>query len=178
VETTEPGKPPSPATATTQTTTTATTAPFDPSAIISALLPPPKLHLVVLHVHSDAERAIAERVVREMGDSGLQVTIDVLPRTDTHPPAYAYFDARQSRPAQEIAQRIQLAARRAEISAWTASLSGFSLPASAEYTVDRVDFVLPPLPSAAPPSHVHITPGMLEHMEHLPPAAPAAPVLH
>jgi hypothetical protein len=121
------------------------------------------LQTVVLHVHSDAEREAAERVVRALGSTDLHVTIDVLPRDDAHAAGYSYFDARQQQAAAGIAQQLMLAARRAEVTQWVTQLPGAALPASADYGADRVDFVLPPL-GEKPNSHFHINPGMLQHM--------------
>jgi hypothetical protein len=41
-------------------------------------------------------------------------------------------------------------ARRNQLTPWSSQLRGVALPAEGEYTADRLDLVLPPLPEPAP----------------------------
>lgn len=122
---------------------------FDPAQILRDLLtPPPPLRQVVLHVRAQSDVDEAQRVARALAaNSDLSVTIDVMPAGDTRQSGYAYFHGRQASAAAEVVQRLQDAARAAEIAPWVAQLRGSALPASGEYTADRLDVVLPALPA-------------------------------
>lgn len=116
-----------------------------------ALTQAPPLRTLVLHVRSQNDHAAAQRIVRELAGSDLNVTIDVMPPRDPRNSGFAYFDARQARPATAMARRVQDIAQRNQFTAWAATLRGVSLPASGEYTADRLDIVLPPLTTAPTP---------------------------
>ncbi|MEZ5995471.1 MAG: hypothetical protein R3C25_06925 [Hyphomonadaceae bacterium] len=121
----------------------------DLGAVLGSLFaPPPPLRTVVLHVRAEGDRAMAQRIARELMAAGqVRVLIDVMPPRDPRQSGYAYFDGRQSRPAAEIVARFHDASRRYEIAPWSAQLRGVALPAQGEYTADRLDIVLPPLPA-------------------------------
>jgi hypothetical protein len=135
-----------------ETQATPTTPAFDPAQLLRDLLtPPPALRTVVLHVRAQSDADEAQRVARALAaNSNLAVTIDVMPAGDTRESGYAYFHGRQGNAAASVVQRFQEAARAAEIAPWVAQLRGAALPASGEYTADRVDIVLPPLPAPRP----------------------------
>lgn len=115
------------------------------------LTPPPALRTVVLHVRSRADYDEAQQIAQRLAGSNLRVSIAIREPNDQTATGYAYYHGRQSRPAAEVAQRVQDAARGAEIAAWAVQLRGTALPAQGDYTADRVDIVLPALPVAQPP---------------------------
>lgn len=121
---------------------------FDPGqAIASLFTPPPPIHTVVLHVRSEADSPYAQRIGRDLSANGtIRIAIDVMPPRDPRESGYAYFDGRQSRASAALVAQFNDLARRQEIAPWSAQLRGVALPANGEYTVDRLDIVLPPLP--------------------------------
>lgn len=131
-----------------ETQTTPQTPAFDPAQLLRDLLtPPPALRTVVLHVRARTDVDEAQRVARALAaNSNLNVTIDVMPPNDARESGYSYFHGRQGSAAATVVQRLQEAARAAEIAPWVAQLRGAALPANGEYTADRVDVVLPALP--------------------------------
>ena len=124
----------------------------DLSRVLGSLFAPaPPLRTVVLHVRSETDSSYATRIARELMAGGeVRVLIDVMPPRDPRQSGYAYFDGRQSRPAAEMVTRFHDIARNYQIAAWSAQLRGIALPAQGEYTADRLDLVLPPLPAADP----------------------------
>ena len=135
-----------------ETQTTPQTPAFDPGQLLRDLLtPPPPLRTVVLHVRARTDVDEAQRVARALAaNTNMAVTIDVMPPNDARESGYAYFHGRQGSAAANVVQRMQEAARAAEIAPWVAQLRGAALPANGEYTADRVDIVLPPLPAPRP----------------------------
>lgn len=124
---------------------------FDPTQVLRDLLtPPPPLRTIVLHVRARTDVDEAQRVARALSANGMAVSIDIMPANDPRQSGYSYYHGRQSRPAAEAVQRVQDAARSAEIAAWSVQLRGTALPASGEYSADRLDVVLPPLPAEQP----------------------------
>jgi len=113
--------------------------------------PAPPLRRVVLHVRSAADEPLARRMAAELQRSQhIDVLVQVMPPRDPRQSGYAYFDGRQSRAAADLVTRFHDAARNAQIAPWSAQLRGVALPAQGEYTPDRIDIVLPPLPIEAP----------------------------
>lgn len=115
--------------------------------------PPPPMRLVVLHLRATTDapqaRAIADALVR---DAGVRVIIDVMSPRDPRQSGYIYFDGRQSRAAAAMVTQFHDIARTQQIAEWSAQLRGVALPAQGEYSADRLDIVLPPLPPPpAPP---------------------------
>lgn len=127
---------------------------FDPRQVIGDLFAPPApLRTVVLHVRSDADAEIAGRIGRELTrNDPLAVTVAVMGPSNPATPGYFYFDGRQSRDAAALVARYNDAARASGIPPWSAQLRGTALPARGEYSADRLDLVLPPLPEPAPPA--------------------------
>lgn len=116
-----------------------------------AIGPAPPLRRVVLHVRSEADEPLARRIAVELQRSQhIDVAVRVMPPRDARQSGYAYFDGRQSRAAADLVTRFHDAARTAQIAPWSAQLRGVALPAQGEYTPDRIDIVLPPLPVEAP----------------------------
>jgi hypothetical protein len=124
----------------------------DLGSIVTGLFgPAPPLRTVVLHVRSREDAPAASQIARALQRDGeLNVLIDVMPAGDPRQSGYAYFDGRQSRPAAETVARFHETARTMQIAQWSAQLRGIALPAQGEYSADRLDIVLPPLP--APPA--------------------------
>lgn len=140
---------------------TATTAPpapadraFNPAQIIGELFrPPPPLRAVILHARTQSDAAIAARVARGLREQAqIAASIDVMQPGDPRQSGYAYYDGRQSRAAAAFVAQFNDVARRDQIAAWSAQLRGVALPAQGEYTAERLDIVLPPLPP--PPQRV------------------------
>ena len=142
-----------------------TPAPAPPSAeeqaaerdlgrIVTGLFgPTPPLRTVVLHVRSQADAPYAARIAQTLqGGGDIRVLLDVMPPGDPRQSGYAYFDGRQSRPAAEVVARFHESARALQIAQWSAQLRGVALPAQGEYTADRLDIVLPPLPPPPAPA--------------------------
>lgn len=126
--------------------------PFNPATILFA--PAPPLRTIVLHVRAQEDSALAQRIARELSSSDVRVAIDVMPPRDPRQSGYAYFDGRQSRAAAQTVQAFNDVARRHEIAPWAVQLRGVALPAQGEYTADRLDIVLPPLPRIEPASPI------------------------
>jgi hypothetical protein len=121
----------------------------------SLFAPAPPMRLVVLHVRSEADGAIARAIAEELQTQhNVEVVTDVLQPRDPRQPGYTYFDGRQGRAAAALVTQFHDLAREKQIAAWTAQLRGVALPAQGEYTADRIDLVLPTLPvvEATPPS--------------------------
>lgn len=130
---------------------------FDPREILGDLFTPTApLRTLVVHVRLAEERHLAERVAADLGAEDVRVVVNVLPARDAQAVRYVYYDGRQSRAAAALVARFNDAARRAEIPQWSAQPRALALPAQGEFTPDRVDIVLAPLPAApaAPLSQV------------------------
>lgn len=124
---------------------------FNPTRFLQEIFtPPPPMRGLVVHARGPIDAALADQVARDLRDGDVGVTIDVLPEHDQRQSGYSYFDGRQSLAAASLVARFNDAARRAEIAPWSAQLPGVALPAQGEYTADRVDIVLPPLPPPPP----------------------------
>jgi hypothetical protein len=123
----------------------------DFSRVIGDLFAPaPPLRVLVLHARAGADAALAERLAGELAQTAdVRVIIDVMPARDPRQSGYAYFDGRQSRAAAALVAQFHDLARRHEIAPWSAQLRGVALPAQGEYTPERLDIVLPPLPQPA-----------------------------
>ena len=121
------------------------------SVINSLLGPAPPLSTVVIHVRSDIDLAAAESIARALQADHVRALINVMTASDQRPSGYAYFDGRQSRAAADIVARFHDLAREQQVAQWSAQLRGTALPARGEYTADRLDIVLPPLPPPPPP---------------------------
>jgi hypothetical protein len=121
------------------------------SVITSLFGPAPPLRTLVLHVRADADFAAAENIARALESEGVRALIRVMTASDQRPSGYAYFDGRQSRAAADIVARFHDLAREQQVAQWSAQLRGTALPARDEYTADRLDIVLPPLPPPPPP---------------------------
>lgn len=145
---------------------------FDPGQILADLFAPaPPVRLVVLHARNRTDAVAAQRIAREMAAGAeIQVLVDVMAAGDQRASGYAYFDGRQSRAAASLVARFNDTARRYEIAPWSAQLRGVALPAQGEYTADRVDIVLPPLPPPTPP--LQIDPRVLRQVQPQPQVAP------
>lgn len=113
----------------------------------SVFAPAPPMRLIVLHVRSPADGAIARGIADELeASNSAQVVINVLQPRDPRTSGYTYFDGRQGRAAASIVTQFHDLARQKQVAAWTAQLRGVALPAQGEYTADRIDLVLPTLP--------------------------------
>jgi hypothetical protein len=124
----------------------------DISSVITSLFgPAPPLRTVVLHVRAETDFAFAEKIARELQSEDIRVLINVMGASDQRQSGYAYFDGRQSRAAADIVARFHDLARTQQVAQWSAQLRGTALPARDEYTADRLDIVLPPLPPPPPP---------------------------
>jgi hypothetical protein len=122
--------------------------------------PPPPMRVVVLHVRADADAERASAVAAELSRAGdVHVVIDVMPAHDARQSGYSYFDGRQSRAAADLVTRFHDVARSAGVAPWSAQLRGTALPAQGEYTADRLDLVLPPLPAPATVEGAPAAPG-------------------
>ena len=127
--------------------------------VINSLFgPAPPLRVVVLHVRADADFATAEKIARELQSDDVHALINVMTASDQRPSGYAYFDGRQSRAAADIVARFHDLARQQQVAQWSAQLRGTALPARDEYTADRLDIVLPPLPPPPPPPVIEAPP--------------------
>ena len=86
-------------------------------------------------------------------------------KTDNHSFCFQVFhqkfEPRKIAAAADVVQQLQDAARRAEIAPWSVQLRGVALPASGEYTADRLDVVLPPLAQAPAPNSLRLNPYVL-----------------
>ncbi len=122
-------------------------------SIVTGLFGPvPPLRTIVLHVRAQEDAANASRIAEAMQQDGERVLINVATAGDPRPSGYAYFDGRQSRTAADAVSRFHEAAREAQIAQWSAQLRGTALPAQGEYTADRLDIMLPPLPPPPAPA--------------------------
>lgn len=130
-----------------------TAAGFRPQQLIGDLFAPaPPLQTLVLHARSEADAALLQPVAEDLRGGGeLNVVVNVAAARDPRQSAYVYYDGRQSRAAAEVVARFNDSARRAEIPQWSAQLRGQALPEQGEFSADRLDIVLPPLPAPAPP---------------------------
>jgi|SRR5690606_873467 len=127
-------------------------APQNIGSVITSLFgPAPPLSTVVLHIRSQSDFAAAETIARALQSEGTRVLINVMSTGDQRQSGYAYFDGRQSRAAADVVARFHDAAREQQVAPWSAQLRGTALPARDEYTADRLDIVLPPLPPPPPP---------------------------
>lgn len=122
---------------------------FDPREILDDIFAPaPPLRILVLHARNEADGETAQRLGAELGDAELGVIVNVMPPREPQQSGYVYYDGRQSRAAAALVARFNDAARRAEIAQWSAQPRALALPAEGEFTAERVDIVLPPLPEA------------------------------
>lgn len=127
---------------------------FDPRGILGDIFAPaPPLRTLVLHARSEADGEAAQRIGADLGAGDVRVIVSVMPAHDPQRSGYVYYDGRQSRAAAALVARFSDAARRAEIPQWSAQPRALALPAEGEFTADRLDIVLPPLPEPpAPPA--------------------------
>jgi hypothetical protein len=124
---------------------------FDPREILDDIFAPaPPLRTLVLHARSEADGEAAQRLGGDLGAAEVRVIVNVMPPREPQQSGYVYYDGRQSRSAAALVARFNDAARRAEIPQWSAQPRALALPAEGEFTADRVDIVLPPLPEPAP----------------------------
>ncbi|HET9231020.1 MAG TPA: hypothetical protein VFO00_07010 [Vitreimonas sp.] len=122
---------------------------FDPREILDDIFAPaPPLRILVLHARNEADGETAQRLGAELGDAELGVIVNVMPPREPQQSGYVYYDGRQSRAAAALVARFNDAARRAELAQWSAQPRALALPAEGEFTAERVDIVLPPLPEA------------------------------
>lgn len=127
--------------------------------ITDLFAPPPPMRVIVLHVRDQADAAAAQRIGEELSrDSDLSAVVVVMAPRDPRHSGYAYFDGRQNRATAELVAQFHDVARRAGIAPWSAQLRGVALPSQGEYTADRLDIVLPPLPQAEPPAPAAASP--------------------
>lgn len=122
------------------------------AVIADVFAPPPPMRIVVLHVRSEADVPEARRIGAELQRAaGVRVVIDVMAQRDPRSSGYTYFDGRQSAAAAALVTRFHDLARQRAVAAWSAQLRGTALPAQGEYSADRLDLSLPPLPPPPPP---------------------------
>lgn len=127
--------------------------PFNPGQVLGDLFaPPPPLRIVVLHVRAEADADIAGHIARALGQDRPQgrqvrIVVNVMAPRDPRPSGYAYFDGRQSPGAAALAAQFNDIARGINAAPWSAQLRGVALPANAEFSADRLDILLPPLPT-------------------------------
>jgi hypothetical protein len=142
------------ATATVETPAPEAAAQRDIGRVIGDLFAPaPPMRVVVLHVRGETDAEAARRIGAELGRSGkVRVVIDVMPPRDPRQSGYAYFDGRQNRAAADLVTQFHDIARRGGLAPWSAQLRGVALPAQGEYSADRLDIVLPPLPPPVEPA--------------------------
>lgn len=138
----------------TETPPEQTTPTRDFGQVIGDLIAPtPEMRTVVLHVRAREDARVARLMADELSkQANVRVVLDVLSPRDQRQSGYAYFDGRQSRAAAALVTQFHEIARRNEVAPWSAQLRGTALPAQGEYTADRLDIVLPPLP---PPTQVN-----------------------
>jgi hypothetical protein len=126
---------------------------FDPREFLDDIFAPaPPLRTLVLHARSEADGETAQRLSAELGDAEMRVIVNVMAPREPQQSGYVYYDGRQSRSAAALVARFNDAARRAEIPQWSAQPRALALPEEGEFTADRLDIVLPPLPERAPPA--------------------------
>lgn len=119
------------------------------SVITNLFGPAPPIEVVVLHVRAETDVDAALRVAAVLGLG--EAHVNVMTASDQRPSGYVYFDGRQSRAAADIVARFHDIAREQQVAQWSAQLRGTALPARDEYTADRLDIVLPPLPPPPAP---------------------------
>lgn len=137
--------------------------------LLELLTPPPALSNVVIHVQRP-DYDEAQRVAAALAGSNLRVSIAIMGPEDQTATGYAYYHGRQSRPAADVARRIQDAARSAQIAPWAVQLRGTALPAQGDYTADRLDVVLPALPQT-PPTILRVNPNAINRAVIAPPVS-------
>jgi hypothetical protein len=127
---------------------------FNPGRLVSDLFArPSSLRTIVIHARGQTDGIAALRLAEELRrDDGLDVSVNVISARDGRAAGYAYYDGRQARDAATIVAAFNDAARRAELPQWSAQLRGLALPATGEFTAERLDIVLPALP-ATPSAH-------------------------
>jgi hypothetical protein len=126
---------------------------FDPREILDDIFAPaPPLRTLVLHARSETDGEAAQRLGADLGAADMRVIVNVMAPREPQQSGYVYYDGRQSRSAAALVARFNDAARRAEIPQWSAQPRALALPAEGEFTADRLDIVLPPLPDAPPPA--------------------------
>lgn len=114
--------------------------------------PAEPLQTIVLHVRTSDDATRVAAIAPVLGETGdYRILISVMAPQDTRQSGYVYFDGRQSRAAAEIVARFHDAARQQSIAPWSAQLRGTALPAQGEYSIDRLDIILPALPPPPPP---------------------------
>jgi len=121
---------------------------FNPGRIVTDMFAPaPPMRTVVLHARNERDAAVAQRLAEQLARAA-NVRVVVNPRTprNQQQPGYSYFDGRQSRAAANLVAQFNTIARENEVAPWSAQLRGTALPERGEYTADRLDIVLPPLP--------------------------------
>lgn len=118
------------------------------SVITNLFGPAPPINVVVLHVRAESDTIAALSIAAALGFP--EAHVNVMTASDQRPSGYIYFDGRQSRAAAEIVARFHDAAREQQVAQWSAQLRGTALPARDEYTADRLDIILPPLPPPPP----------------------------
>lgn len=135
---------------------------FNPGRLVSDLFARPSgLQLIVLHARGEADGITALRLAELLRiDGGPDITVNVISARDGRAAGYAYYDGRQARDAAAIVARFNDAARRAELPQWSAQLRGLALPATGEFTAERLDIVLPALPP--PPAPALTTPALVQ----------------
>lgn len=144
--------------------------------IAELFTPPPAMSRVVLHARNEADAEQARRVASLMSQTtNLNIVIEVMPPRDPRQSGYAYFDGRQGRAAAQLVQQFHDSARRMQIATWSAQLRGIALPAQGEYTAERLDIVLPPLPAAAQPGSTAIDPRRLQAAPNIVRSPPPPP---
>lgn len=113
--------------------------------------PAPPISTVVLHVRTADDGAVAEQLAQSLhANAQIRTAVRVMASADTNSPGYVYFDGRQNRAAAALVARVHDTAREAGVAAWAAQIQGVALPAQGEYSADRLDIVLPPLPAPTP----------------------------
>lgn len=136
-----------------ETAPAASSTGFNASAAITDLFaPPPPLARVVFHARSESDAESARGLVELLGTQPFEVSVHLLPAGADRASGYYYFDGRQSAPAAQIVARFNDAARGRELAQWSAQLRGTAMPARGEFSVDRLDIVLPQLPLPPPPN--------------------------
>ncbi len=125
---------------------------FDPSRALGDLFAPaPPIRTIVLHARADTDAAIARHIAGEMGQTmQARIHVNVLTPRDPHASGYSYFDGRQGRAAADAVAQFNNIARGINAAPWSAQLRATALPANAEFSADRLDIILPPLPEQEP----------------------------
>lgn len=132
---------------------------LDFGQVLDLFAPAPEMRLVVLHVRSANDAAYAQQIGEELRrDANVAVVVDVIGSGEARQSGYAYFDGRQNRATADLVAQFHEISRRAGIAPWSAQLRGVALPAQGEYTPDRLDITLPPLPPPPAPPPVVTAP--------------------